>query len=141
MVDGRCSGLVKSLQPAPERFDFAPAPPLTESKAVDSSFPMTMTVGAIGFHNGTMSVSSANNRVVSPQGYFEIAADDAARLGIADGTLVKVTSAAGSSTGPARVSKRLQAGLLFAPYHFSDLNASSLLTRNNNLAGVKVEKG
>jgi formate dehydrogenase alpha subunit len=78
---------------------------------------------------------------VAPEGFIEIFAADAGRLGIGGGALVKVTSAAGSITGKARISSRFQPGLLFAPYHFRDLNANSLLEGNANIVSVKLEKG
>jgi formate dehydrogenase alpha subunit len=140
MVDGRCSGLVKQQGSAPERYAFTPPASPAAVTAVESPGGFMLTVGAIGFHNGTMSTNSENNLTVSPQGYIEIFAADAVRLGISDGSPVKVVSAAGSATGPARVSDRLQPGLLFAPYHFRDLNASSLLKRNTNLSAIKIEK-
>jgi formate dehydrogenase alpha subunit len=87
-----------------------------------------------------MSTRSANNLSVAAEGYVEIFAGDATKLGIADGAPVKVTSSTGTMTGNARVSEKLQAGLLFAPHHFRDLNANALLEGNANLVGVKVEK-
>lgn len=97
--------------------------------------------GPILFHSGTTTTRSKNNLTVAPEGYIEIFTTDAGRLNIADGALVRVTSAAGSITGKARVTSRLQPGLLFAPYHFRDLNVNSLLEGNANLVGVRVEKG
>jgi len=140
MAEGRCSGLVKNLPAPPDRFTFAPLPAVSGSAVTDSQYPLFMTIGAIGFHNGTMSTASENNLSVSAAGYLEIAAEDAARLGIADGATVRVTSAAGSTTAAAKVSGKLQPGLLFAPHHFSGQNASALLKRSTNLANVKVEK-
>jgi len=139
LMDGRCQGLAKTKGEAPATYAFTPLAPVAPAGA-DNAYPLTLVVGAIGFHNGTMSTCSENNLTVSPAGFVEIAAADAARLGIADAAQVKVTSAAGSVTGPARVSSRLQPGLLFAPCHFAALNAGSLLRRGTNLAEVKLEK-
>jgi formate dehydrogenase (NADP+) alpha subunit len=139
MVDGRCSGLAKLQGKTPERFIFIR--PALPAVATEEGSPLTLVVGAIGFHNGTMSTDSANNLTVSPEGYIEISEDDADRLGIVDGGPVKVSSPAGTTvSGTAKVSGRLQPGVLFAPVHFRDLNASSLLAKGDNRVGVTVGK-
>ncbi len=135
IVDGRCVGTGKQ---AALKTGLA-FTPLT-SPVAGAADQFRLLVGAIGYHNGTMSTRSANNLSVSPEGYIEIFAADAAKLGVADGAAIKVSSAAGSITGKARVSEKVQPGLLFAPVHFRDLNANSLLEGNANLVGVKVEK-
>lgn len=99
-----------------------------------------LLAGPILFHNGTTTTWSANNLAVAPEGYIEIFAADAGRLGIAGGETVRLMSANGSVTGKARVTERLQAGLLFAPCHFRELNVNSLLSGNTNLVDVRVEK-
>jgi hypothetical protein len=38
------------------------------------------------------------------------------------------------------VSDRIQPGTLFAPYHFSDLNASALLARGGNTIKATLAK-
>ena len=137
VVDGRCTGAVKSPAALKSGAAFAPVT-AAQGAAADG---LKLLVGAIGFHNGTMSTRSDNNLSVSPEGYLEIHPEDASRLGIADGAPLKVSSSAGSITGPARISGRLQPGLLFAPAHFRELNANALLAGSANLVGVKVEKG
>jgi formate dehydrogenase alpha subunit len=110
--------------------------------AVEASTPgaFTLLAGPILFHNGTTSTWSENNREVAPAPYVEIQTSDAAKLGIADGGAVKLTSAVGSLTGTARVTERLQPGLLFAPYHFPEFPVSGLLKGNATMVDVKVEK-
>ncbi|MBT0663473.1 molybdopterin-dependent oxidoreductase [Geobacter pelophilus] len=139
MVDGRCSGLVKQLDATPATFNFNGISTIGAA-TVDNQFPFFLSVGAIGFHNGTMSTRSENNLSVSGTGYIEIAEEDAKRLGIADGSTVKVSSTAGGISGLAKVSAKLQPGLLFAPYHFRELNAAALLQRSGNITTVKIEK-
>jgi formate dehydrogenase (NADP+) alpha subunit len=71
----------------------------------------------------------------------EIQADDAAKLGVVDGGAVRLTTASGSLNGTARVSTRLQTGLLFAPNHFPEFPVSGLLKGNSAMVSVTVEKG
>lgn len=135
VVKGRCQGSGKRGFVLKEGLSFAPA----LSSTVEGG-ECQLLVGPILYHNGTMSSWSANNLTVAPNGYIAISPEDAGRLGIAEGAPLRVTSAAGSMTGPARISKSLQKGLLFAPHHFRDLNANSLLEGNANVVTVKVEK-
>ncbi|GFO61654.1 NADPH-Fe(3+) oxidoreductase subunit alpha [Geomonas silvestris] len=100
-----------------------------------------LLVGPIGYHNGTSSTRSENNLMVSPSGYLELHPADAAALGVADGAVVKVSSAHGALTARAKVSAKLQPGLIFAPVHFRELNANALLKGSCNLVEVKVERG
>jgi len=131
------SGVVKRSATAKGTVAFAPV--LTSAVAALPRF--QLLVGPIGFHNGTSTTRSENNLTVSPAGYLELHPSDAASLGVVEGGQVKVSSASGALVATAKISGRLQPGLLFAPSHFRDLNANALLKGGCNLVEVKVEKG
>ena len=112
------------------------------AKGTVSTLPkFQLLVGPIGFHNGSSTTRSENNLMVSPAGYLELHPSDAKALGVVEGAAVKVSSAAGTLTAPAKISAKLQPGLLFAPSHFRELNANALLKGSCNLVEVKVERG
>jgi formate dehydrogenase (NADP+) alpha subunit len=129
-------GVVKRSVAAREPAAFAPV----VRSAVSALPKFQMLVGPIGFHNGSSTTRSENNLMVSPTGYLELHPSDAAALGVVEGGAVKVSSAGGALTATAKISGKLQPGLLFAPSHFRELNANALLKGGCNLVEVKVEK-
>ncbi len=101
---------------------------------------MTLLVGPILYHSGSTTVNSENNMSVAGEARIEISPADAARLGVTDGGSITLTSPAGSVTGTATVSSRVQAGLIFAPCHYPALNAAALLQGNVNTVAVTVSR-
>lgn len=102
--------------------------------------PFALLSGAILYHSGTTTTWSKNNLEIVPAGYVELHPDDAAKLGITDGAAVRLSASGASATGSARVSSRVQPGLLFAPCHFRSMNVNALFGRGAGVAAVKVEK-
>jgi formate dehydrogenase alpha subunit len=135
--DGSRSGVVKGG--AVVRSDAALAPIAKSAAPAKPRF--QLLVGPIGFHNGTSTTRSEANLEVAPAGFVELHPFDAAALGIAEGGSVKLSSGSGALTALARISEKVQPGLLFAPSHFRQLNANALLKGSCNLVEVKVEKG
>jgi formate dehydrogenase alpha subunit len=133
--DGHCTRVAQGEKTV-ANYAFAPL----VTKAAPASDGFQILVGPILYHSGTTTAWSENNLTVAPEGYIEISTADAARLGIAEGDSLKVTSANGGINGKAHVTNRLQAGLLFAPSHFRALNANSLLGGSANVVSVSVEK-
>ena len=70
------------------------------------------------FHTRTKTGRSAALNERAPHAYCEIHPDDAARLGIALGDRVEVTSVHGRWEGPAMVVDTVRPGELFIPFHY-----------------------
>jgi formate dehydrogenase alpha subunit len=87
-----------------------------------------------------MTLWSENNTSVAGQGYVVINPADAAKAGIVDGAVVKISSVFGSASLPAQLSGNVQAGALFVPAHFRESQAGLLLKGAANSVAVKLEK-
>ncbi|MDT8302680.1 MAG: formate dehydrogenase subunit alpha [Sedimentisphaerales bacterium] len=91
-------------------------------------FPFVLTTGRqlYQFHTGTMTRKSAAINQVSPTGYVEIHLEDAGKLGIADGDTVEVSTIRGKVSTLAKVTKNIEKGWLFMPFHFCEGPANML---------------
>jgi len=155
-IIARYSGAAKPYDTVSAAEEIATANPLygssaTRSAATAASF-VALTIpasvngefsllsGASLYHNGSTTLSSVNNVAVAPEACFEFDPADAARLGLAEGSAVVVKSAVASVNGTARISDRLQPGLVFATYHSPTLNAASLLFGSSNSISVSISK-
>ncbi len=73
-----------------------------------------------------MTRKSAAINQVSPTGYVEIHIEDAGKLGIADGDIVEVVTRRGRVSTPAKVTRSIERGWLFMPFHFREGPANML---------------
>ncbi|MBC8473101.1 MAG: formate dehydrogenase subunit alpha [Planctomycetes bacterium] len=91
-------------------------------------FPFVLTTGRqlYQFHTGTMTRKSAAINQVSPTGYVEIHLEDAGKLSIADGDTVEVSTIRGKVSTLAKVTKNIEKGWLFMPFHFHEGPANML---------------
>ncbi|MBE5780844.1 MAG: formate dehydrogenase subunit alpha [Clostridiales bacterium] len=111
-----------------ERALFKPAPYRESAELPDAEYPMIFTTGRIlyHYHTATMTgkVEGLNN--IAGNSYVEINSADAAKFGIENGEIVKVTSRRGSINAEARVTDIVNEGVLFMPFHFADGPANML---------------
>ena len=85
----------------------------------DGQYPFRYTTGrtAYHFHTRTKTGRSRPLTRAAPTAWVELGPDDAERLGIREGDLVRVTSRRGRIEVPARVSD-IRRGTVFAPFHY-----------------------
>ncbi|MBW4054292.1 MAG: molybdopterin-dependent oxidoreductase [Proteobacteria bacterium] len=102
-------------------------PNSTPSPAIENG-KLALVTGSVLYHNGTLSQYGEGPMHVCPEGYLELSRMDASVYKIADNDLLTVSSAAGSMQLKAKVSSRMPAGVVFAPYHFSSAPINSIWT-------------
>jgi anaerobic selenocysteine-containing dehydrogenase len=69
------------------------------------------------FHTRTKTARTPQLQEAAPEVWVELASADAARLGIAEGDLVEITSPRGSLLAPARITA-IREGAIFIPFHY-----------------------
>jgi anaerobic selenocysteine-containing dehydrogenase len=88
-------------------------------EAPDTHYPFWLTTGRVVYHFHTRTKTGRAKRLqdAAPDVFVQLNAEDAARLGIAEGDLVEVSSRRGRLEGPARLGDIL-AGHVFVPFHY-----------------------
>jgi len=100
----------------------APVDPITDE------FPLLLTTGRRldSFNTGVQSNGYASPRRGGEA--LELTPEDAARHGVSDGEVVRVSSRRGSVLTPVRVVSNLRPGMAFMTFHFPDQVDTNLLT-------------
>jgi formate dehydrogenase major subunit/formate dehydrogenase alpha subunit len=107
---------------------FHPAEYRPAAEETDASFPIVLTTGRVleHYHTGTMSRRSKGLDGLVPGPFVEVNGADAKKIRVSDGDRVKVTSRRGSIVLPAKLGSRVDAGVLFIPFHFWEAAANVL---------------
>jgi len=94
----------------------------------DADYPFILTTGRIMFqyHTGTVTRRIAKLEREAPACKVEINPADAARLGLNGNKNVRVTSRRGDLMAEAKVTDRVDAGVIFIPFHFVEAAANIL---------------
>jgi formate dehydrogenase alpha subunit len=94
----------------------------------DARYPFTLTTGRnlYHYHTRTMTGRSAGLNDLAPKCEVEINPADAAKLGVAQGELVQVSSRRGKIVASACVIDRVAPGVVFLPFHYADAAANML---------------
>jgi formate dehydrogenase major subunit len=94
----------------------------------DEEYPLILTTGRslYHYHTGTMTRKASALHAHQPSNEVQINPLLAARLKIADGELVKITTRRGSITLKARLTNTIDEGVIFTYFHFSEAAANVL---------------
>jgi anaerobic selenocysteine-containing dehydrogenase len=92
----------------------------------DDQYPLRLTTGRTVYHWHTRTKTRRSRQLqdAAPLMWVEISVPDAARLGIAEGDIVRVASRRGSIEAPARICG-VREGVVFAPWHYGSSAAAT----------------
>ncbi len=93
--------------------------PQASATVVSEAGKLSLVTGSALYHSGTLSQYGEGPMHVCPEGYIELSRSDAAAAKIAENDLLTVSSATGAIQLKAKITPRMPAGVVFAPYHFS----------------------
>ncbi len=110
---------------------FSPVDFKPPAEVPDAEYPYIFTTGRNLFHwhCGGMTRRSESLDAEEKTGWIEINVDDAKKLGVADGEMVRAKTRRGEIKVPARVTKDIMPGVMFMPFHFAEC-AANVLTIN-----------
>ncbi|MCC4816945.1 formate dehydrogenase subunit alpha [Vibrio lentus] len=95
----------------------------------DSEYPLVLTTGRVleQFHTGTMTRKTKGlDNLAGPRAMVSV--HDAEALGISNGQMLKVSTRRGEIEIAAFVTKRMQKGVVFIPFHFVESPVNRLTT-------------
>lgn len=93
---------------------------LPPTEQPNDDYPMWLTTGRLvwHWHTRTKTARAPHLQMVAPHGYVEIHTQDAARLSIVQGEVVRIVSPRGWIEVPAKIGDAVQQGLVFVPFHY-----------------------
>jgi len=99
---------------------YEPSPEVTTDE-----YPLLLTTGrtVYHFHTRTKTGRAPELNAAAPDVWAEVNAEDAHRLGIADGDRVRIESPRGAIEAPARVAE-IRSGVVFVPFHYGYWDAN-----------------
>ena len=107
---------------------FYPAEYVPSAELPDEEYPFILMTGRILYHYNTRAMTGKTPGLMEREGhsYIEINTEDAARLGIENGELIRATSRRGTIRTTARVGDKVSPRETWMPFHFPDGNANVL---------------
>ncbi len=105
-----------------------PAEYVPSAELPDEEYPFILMTGRILYHYNTRAMTGRTPGLMEREGhsFIEMNTEDAARLGIKNGELVRATSRRGTILTTARVGEKVSPRETWMPFHFPDGNANLL---------------
>ena len=85
-----------------------------------------LLVGSALYHSGSVSTRAKGPMSVCPEPYIELSRQDAATFGVETGEMLQLKADGVAIQAKVKVDNRLPQGVLFAPYHFGELNLNRI---------------
>ncbi len=111
---------------------FQPVPYTPPAELPDDEYPFVLTTGRRrpAYHTHTQTGRSPAIRRLLPEETAEINPRDAFRLGVGDGSRVRIVSRRGAVTVKARLTERSPEGVVFLSFHFPEQVMTNVLTND-----------
>jgi formate dehydrogenase major subunit len=96
-------------------------PPFEE---VSDEYPLVLTTGRVGMHYNSGAMTRRTRALLQrePELFLQLNPSTARRFGILDGQMVEISTRRGEARARARVSRQINEGVVFMPFHFPDTN-------------------
>jgi formate dehydrogenase major subunit/formate dehydrogenase alpha subunit len=109
----------------------------------DEEYPFNLATGRVLYHYNAGTQTRRDSGTMDKVGecFIEVHAEDAQRLGLADGDMVKIVSRRGGIKAKVWISGRVQKGNVWMPLHFADAAINKLtIDAGDPLAGTAEYK-
>jgi formate dehydrogenase major subunit/formate dehydrogenase alpha subunit len=109
----------------------------------DEEYPFNLATGRVLYHYNAGTQTRRDSGTMDKVGecFIEVHAEDAERLGVADGDMVKIVSRRGGIKAKVWISGRVQKGNVWMPLHFADAAINKLtIDAGDPLAGTAEYK-
>lgn len=130
---------------------FTPVEYKKPAETPDKEYPFVLNTGRrlYHYHTGTMTRRVRGINSIQNDEYIEINPDDAAKLRLSEGEIVKLSSRRGFINAPVHITSKVQPGMVFTSFHFSEVainyltnSATDPISKIPELknSAVKIEK-
>ncbi|MDD3041702.1 MAG: formate dehydrogenase subunit alpha [Methanosarcinaceae archaeon] len=120
---------------------FVPVEFLEPAEPPDSDYPFLLITGRTGLHYNAGSMSRRSEALLcrEPELYVELNPADAEALALEAGTIIVIETRRGRTEAKARLTQRVDRGVLFMPFHFPGTNllTADALDRESKIPGFK----